>query len=155
VQALALHPVSGKLWEIEHGPRGGDEVNVIEKGKNYGWPVIGYGIDYSGAKIHESTAKEGMEQPIKYWVPSIAPSGMAFYTGNLFPAWRGSLFTGALAGTMLVRLSLDGEKVTGEERLLQNLSERIRDVRQGPDGALWLLTDNPAGRILRITPAAK
>jgi aldose sugar dehydrogenase len=155
VQALALHPVTGKLWNIEHGPRGGDEVNVIEKGKNYGWPVIGYGIDYSGAKIHESTAKEGMEQPIKYWVPSIAPSGMAFYTGNLFPAWRGSLFTGALAGTMLVRLSLDGEKVTGEERILQNLSERIRDVRQGPDGALWLLTDNPAGRILRITPAAK
>ncbi len=155
VQALALHPFTGKLWEIEHGPRGGDEVNVIERGKNYGWPVIGYGIDYSGAKIHESTVKEGMEQPIKYWVPSIAPSGMAFYTGNLFPTWRGSLFTGALAGTMLVRLSLDGEKITGEERLLQNLSERIRDVRQGPDGALWLLTDNPAGRILRITPAAK
>ncbi|ETR77030.1 aldose sugar dehydrogenase YliI [Afipia sp. P52-10] len=155
VQALALHPVTGRLWEIEHGPRGGDEVNVVEKGKNYGWPVIGYGVDYSGAKIHQGTAKDGMEQPVKYWVPSIAPSGMAFYTGNLFPAWRGSLFTGALAGAMLVRLSLDGEKVTGEERLLQNLSERIRDVRQGPDGALWLLTDSPAGRVLRVSPAKK
>ncbi|MBN9600904.1 MAG: PQQ-dependent sugar dehydrogenase [Afipia sp.] len=152
-QGLAFNPASGELWEIEHGPRGGDEVNIIGKGKNYGWPVIGYGIDYSGAKIHESTAKPGMEQPIKYWVPSIAPSGMAFYTGTLFPKWRGSLFTGALAGQMLVRLSLDGDKVTGEERLLQNLNERIRDVRQGPDGALWLLTDASAGRILRVAPA--
>jgi len=154
-QGLAINPASGELWEIEHGPRGGDEVNIIAKGKNYGWPVIGYGIDYSGAKIHETTAKDGMEQPIKYWVPSIAPSGMAFYTGKLFPKWNGSLFTGALAGKMLVRLSLNGNAVTGEERLLQNLYERIRDVRQGPDGALWLLTDNPAGRILRVSPAAK
>jgi glucose/arabinose dehydrogenase len=154
-QGLAINPASGELWEIEHGPRGGDEVNIIAKGKNYGWPVIGYGIDYSGAKIHETTAKDGMEQPIKYWVPSIAPSGMAFYTGKLFPKWNGSLFTGALAGKMLVRLSLNGNTVTGEERLLQNLYERIRDVRQGPDGALWLLTDNPAGRILRVSPAAK
>ena len=96
-RALAINPASGELWEIEHGPRGGDEVNIIGKGKNYGWPVIGYGIDYTGAKIHDSTAKDGMEQPIKYWVPSIAPSGMAFYTGKLFPKWRGSLFTGALA----------------------------------------------------------
>ena len=104
-------------------------------------------------QIHESTAKPGMEQPIKYWVPSIAPSGMAFYTGELFPKWNGSLFTGALAGQMLVRLSLDGDSVTGEERLLQDLNERIRDVRQGPDGALWLLTDNAAGRILRVSPA--
>lgn len=154
-QGLAFNPASGELWEIEHGPRGGDEVNIIGKGKNYGWPVIGYGVDYSGAKIHESTAKPGMEQPIKYWVPSIAPSGMAFYTGTLFPKWRGSLFTGALVGQMLVRLSLDGDKVTGEERLLQNLNERIRDVRQGPDGALWLLTDASAGRILRVAPAGK
>jgi glucose/arabinose dehydrogenase len=154
-QGLAINPASGELWEIEHGPRGGDEVNIIAKGKNYGWPVIGYGIDYSGSKIHETTAKDGMEQPIKYWVPSIAPSGMAFYTGKLFPKWNGSLFTGALAGKMLVRLSLNGNTVTGEERLLQNLYERIRDVRQGPDGALWLLTDNPAGRILRVSPAAK
>jgi glucose/arabinose dehydrogenase len=154
-QGLAINPASGELWEIEHGPRGGDEVNIIGKGKNYGWPVIGYGIDYSGAKIHDSTAKDGMEQPIKYWVPSIAPSGMAFYTAKLFPNWTGSLFTGALAGKMLVRLSLNGNTVTGEERLLQNLNERIRDVRQGPDGALWLLTDNAAGRILRVSPAAK
>jgi glucose/arabinose dehydrogenase len=154
-QGLAINPASGELWEIEHGPRGGDEVNIIGKGRNYGWPVIGYGIDYSGAKIHETTAKDGMEQPIKYWVPSIAPSGMAFYTGKLFPKWNGSLFTGALAGKMLVRLSLNGNTVTGEERLMQNLYERIRDVRQGPDGALWLLTDNSAGRILRVSPAAK
>jgi glucose/arabinose dehydrogenase len=154
-QALAVNPATGDLWEIEHGPRGGDEVNIIGKGKNYGWPVIGYGIDYSGAKIHQSTAKPGMEQPIKYWVPSIAPSGMAFYNAKLFPKWSGSLFTGALAGRMLVRLSLDGDAVTGEERLLQNLNERIRDVRQGPDGALWLLTDNSAGRILRVSPAGK
>lgn len=154
-QSLAINPVSGEVWEIEHGPRGGDEVNIIGRGKNYGWPVIGYGIDYSGAKIHEATAKDGMEQPVKYWVPSIAPSGMAFYNAELFPKWKGSLFTGALAGQMLVRLSLDGNKVTGEERLLKNLGERIRDVRQGPDGAIWLLTDSSAGRILRVSPLAK
>jgi glucose/arabinose dehydrogenase len=151
-QGLAVNPATGDLWEIEHGPRGGDEVNIIGKGKNYGWPVIGYGIDYNGAKIHESTARPGMEQPIKYWVPSIAPSGMAFCNAKLFPKWSGSLFTGALAGRMLVRLSLDGNAVTGEERLLQDLNERIRDVRQGPDGALWMLTDNSAGRILRVSP---
>ena len=154
-QSLAFHPASGELWEIEHGPRGGDEVNLIGKGKNYGWPVIGYGIDYSGAKIHDATAKAGMEQPLKYWVPSIAPSGMAFYTGKLFPKWDGSLFLGALSGAMLVRLTLNGNTVTAEERLLQNLNERIRDVRQGPDGALWLLTDSSIGRVLRVAPAAK
>ncbi len=152
-QGAALNPASGKLWEHEHGPRGGDEVNIPEAGKNYGWPVIGYGINYDGTKAHEGTHKTGMEQPIKYWVPSIAPSGMAFYAGELFPAWKGSLFVGALAGQMLVRLALDGDKVTGEERMLQQLGERIRDVRSGPDGALWLVTDNSAGRILRITPA--
>jgi glucose/arabinose dehydrogenase len=155
VQALAINPASGDPWEIEHGPRGGDELNLIGKGKNYGWPVIGYGIDYSGAKIHDATAKDGMEQPLKYWVPSIAPSGMAFYTGKLFPKWDGSLFTGALRGAMLVRLTLNGNTVTSEERLLQNLHERIRDVRQGPDGALWLLTDSSNGRVLRVAPAAK
>ena len=155
IQSLAINPVSGEPWEIEHGPRGGDEVNVVGKGRNYGWPVIGYGIDYSGAKIHDSTAKDGMEQPVKYWVPSIAPSGMAFYTGKLFPRWSGSLFLGALRGAMLVRLTLNGNTVTSEERLLQNLNERIRDVRQGPDGALWLLTDSLSGRILRVAPAAK
>ena len=154
-QGLAINPASGELWEIEHGPRGGDEVNIIGRAKNYGWPVIGYGIDYSGAKIHEATSKDGMEQPLKYWVPSIAPSGMAFYTGDQFPLWKGSLFTGALAGQMLVRLTLKGNAVTSEERLLPNLNERIRDVRQGPDGALYLVTDNSAGRILRVTLAAR
>ncbi len=151
-QGLAFDPATGKLWEQEHGPRGGDEVNIIEKGRNYGWPIIGYGIDYNGAKIHESTHKEGMEQPLWHWVPSIAPSGMAFYTGDLFPSWKGNLFIGALAAQLLVRLERDGDKITKEERLLAGLRERIRDVRQGPDGALWLLTDNPAGRILRLAP---
>jgi len=152
-QGAALHPQTGRLWEHEHGPRGGDEVNIPLAGKNYGWPVIGYGVDYSGAKIHEATAKPRMEQPIKYWVPSIAPSGMAFYTGDLFPRWKGSLFVGALAGQLLVRLEVDGEKVTKEERLLGNLNARIRDVRQGPDGAIWLATDSSDGRIIRVTPA--
>lgn len=154
-QGAALHPTTGKLWEHEHGPRGGDEINIPLAGKNYGWPVIGYGIDYSGAKIHEATAKPGMEQPIKYWVPSIAPSGMAFYTAGLFPAWNGNLFVGALAGQMLARLELDGEKVGKEERLLTGLRERIRDVRQGPDGAIWLLTDSGDGRVLRVVPAGR
>ncbi|MGD9846576.1 MAG: PQQ-dependent sugar dehydrogenase [Variibacter sp.] len=152
-QGAAINPATGQYWMHEHGPRGGDEINIPQAGKNYGWPVIGYGVDYSGAKIHEGTHKEGMEQPIKYWVPSIAPSGMAFYTGDLFPAWRGNLFVGALAAQALVRLELDGDKVVKEERLLQALRERIRDVRAGPDGALWLLTDNTRGRILRVVPA--
>ncbi|KAB2877561.1 MAG: PQQ-dependent sugar dehydrogenase [Pseudorhodoplanes sp.] len=152
-QGAALHPVSGKLWMHEHGPRGGDEINIPQAGRNYGWPVIGYGIDYSGAKIHESTHKEGMEQPIIQWTPVIAPSGMAFYTGELFPRWKGNLLIGGLATQLVVRLELDGEKVVREERILHELGERIRDVRAGPDGALWLVTDNPAGRILRVTPA--
>jgi glucose/arabinose dehydrogenase len=152
-QGLAFDPATGKLWEQEHGPRGGDEVNIIEKGKNYGWPVIGYGIDYNGAKIHASTHKAGMEQPVWYWVPSIAPSGMAFYTGDLVPAWKGNIFIGALKAEILVRLERDGDRITREERLLEGLGERIRDVRMGPDGALWLLTDNSAGRILRLAPA--
>ena len=151
-QAAALHPGSGKLWVVEHGARGGDEVNIPQAGKNYGWPIITYGRDYSGAKIGEGTAKAGMEQPIYYWDPSIAPSGMAFYTGDLFPEWKGNLFVGALAGRALHRLVLDGERVVGEERLLRDLGERIRDVRSGPDGALWLLTDNPEGRVVRVVP---
>jgi glucose/arabinose dehydrogenase len=152
-QGLAFRPGTDELWEHEHGPRGGDEVNIIRKGNNYGWPVIGYGIDYSGAKIHDSTHKPGMEQPLKYWVPSIAPSGMAFYDGALFPYWKGNIFLGALAGEMLVRLTVEGDKVTGEERLLHQLNERIREVRVGPDGALYLATDSTAGRILRVAPA--
>jgi glucose/arabinose dehydrogenase len=152
IQGLVLHPTTGALWEIEHGPRGGDEINVVARGKNYGWPVIGYGIDYNGSRIHESTQKDGMEQPAKYWVPSIAPSGAAFMTGDLFPSWRGNLFVGALAGQMLVRLTVDGDRVTGEERLLEGLNERIRDVRISADGTIWLLTDSAQGRLLRVRP---
>lgn len=153
-QSAAIHPTSRKLWTVEHGPRGGDEVNVPEKGRNYGWPVIGYGIDYSGAKLHQSTQKTGMEQPVYVWAPSIAPTGMAFYTGNRFPAWKGNLFVGALAGQHLTRLILDNEKIVAEERLLADLGERIRDVRNGPDGYLYVLTDNSRGRVLRLVPAA-
>jgi len=152
VQAAALHPQTGRLWTIEHGARGGDEINIPEAGKNYGWPVITYGRDYSYAKIGEGTHKAGMEQPVYYWDPSIAPSGAAFYTGDLFPEWKGNLFVGALAGQALHRLVLDGEAVVGEERLLGDLGERIRDVRDGPDGALWLLTDSPDGSVLRVVP---
>jgi aldose sugar dehydrogenase len=153
VQGAALHPDTGQLWTAEHGARGGDEVNTPKAGRNYGWPVITYGIDYSGAKVGEGTSKPGMEQPLFYWDPSIAPSGAAFYTGNAWPAWRNSLFVGALAGQLLVRLSTRGESVTGEERLLANLGERIRDVRQGPDGYLYLLSDESNGKILRVRPA--
>jgi aldose sugar dehydrogenase len=152
VQGAALHPQSGKLWTIEHGARGGDEINVPEAGKNYGWPVITYGRDYSFLKIGEGTAKPGLEQPIYYWDPSIAPSGAAFYTGDRFPEWKGNLFVGALAGQALHRLVLDGERIVGEEKLLTDLGERIRDVRNGPDGVLWLLTDSPEGRVLRVVP---
>ena len=152
VQSAAIHPVTGRLWTVEHGPRGGDEVNIPGKGLNYGWPVIGYGIDYSGLAIHETTHEPGMEQPVYYWRPSIAPSGMAFYTGQLFPKWRGNLFVGALAGQALHRLVLDDDKVVAEEILLKGQGRRIRDVRQGPDGALWLLTDDSPGEILRIAP---
>lgn len=156
VQGAALDPATGRLWTIEHGARGGDELNHPEAGKNYGWPVISYGRDYSGAAIGEGTEKAGMEQPVKYWDPSFAPSGLAFYTGTLMPKWKGDLFAGGLAGTRLVRLRLDAARgnVTEEEVLLTDLNARIRDVRQGPDGALWLLTDDPSnGRLLRVAPA--
>ena len=155
VQGAALNPETKRLWTVEHGAQGGDEINIPEAGKNYGWPIITYGRDYSGAKIGEGTAKPGLEQPIYYWDPSIAPSGMAFYTADRFPAWRGNLFVGSLKFALLVRLELDGTKITHEERLLEDLSERIRDVRQGPDGLLYLLTDNPDGRILRLEPGAQ
>jgi glucose/arabinose dehydrogenase len=153
VQGAALHPETGQLWTAEHAARGGDEVNTPKAGLNYGWPVITYGVDYSGAKIGEGTAKPGMEQPLFYWDPSIAPSGAAFYTGSVWPAWKNSLFVGALAGQMLVRLTTSGETVTGEERLLSGLGERIRDVRQGPDGFLYLLVDDANGKVLRVRPA--
>jgi glucose/arabinose dehydrogenase len=153
MQGAALHPQSGVLWVHEHGPQGGDEVNIIRAGANYGWPVITYGVNYGiGTKIGEGTRKAGMEQPIHVWVPSIAPSGMAFYTGERFLRWKGSLFVGALRGAVLVRLALDGEKVVKEERLLQNELGRIRDVRMGPDGFLYLLTDDSEGILARLEP---
>lgn len=152
VQGAALHPVTGELWTHEHGPRGGDEINIARAGNNYGWPVIGYGINYSGAAIPETegTEREGMEQPLHMWNPSIAPSGMAFYTHDRIRPWNGQLFVGALAGMHVARLELDGESVRHEERLLTGLRERIRDVRAGPDGYLYLLTDSQNGRILRV-----
>src|SRR5687767_12196274 len=156
IQAATLNPQTGELWEVEHGTRGGDEVNVAKKGRDYGWPTIAYGIEYQGGPILGGIQQQaGMEQPVYYWDPNIAPSGMIFYTGTLFPAWQNSLFVGGLGSTNLVRLSVQGERVVGEERLLQDLQptrERIRDVRQGPDGAVYLLTDNAKGRILKLVP---
>ncbi len=152
VQCAALHPETGELWTVEHGARGGDELNRPEAGKNYGWPVITYGTDYDLTKIGEGTSRRGMEQPVYYWDPVIAPSGMCFYTGDAFPRWKGSVFIGSLTPGLLVRLELKDGKVTKEERYFGYLHERIRDVRQGPDGLLYLLTDNPEGRILRLSP---
>jgi glucose/arabinose dehydrogenase len=141
------------LWEVEHGTRGGDEVNIARKGKDYGWPTIAYGIEYRGGPITGGIqAQAGMEQPLYYWDPIIGPSGMAFYTANAFPAWKGSLFIGGHGTRDLVRLSLNGEKVVGEERLLTENRETIRDVRQGPDGALYLLTDGSNGKVLKLVP---
>ena len=154
IQGAALHPQTGELWSHEHGPQGGDEVNVMRSGLNYGWPIITYGVNYGlGTKIGEGQAKPGMVQPVHVWVPSIAPSGMAFVSGKQFPQWQGNLLVGALRGQMLVRLSLDGEKVLGEERLLQGRGGRIRDVRMGPDGLVYLLTDEAQGSLLRLEPA--
>ena len=154
VQAAALHPETGQLWTVEHGARGGDELNHPEAGKNYGWPVISYGVHYSYFKIGEGTAKEGMEQPVYYWDPVIAPSGMVFYTGNLLAGWKNNVLIGSLTPGLLVRLVMKDGKVAQEERYLGDLRERIRDVRQAPDGSLYLLTDARNGQILRITPTA-
>ncbi len=151
-QGIALHPETGAIWASEHGPQGGDELNVIRAGRNYGWPVITYGVDYDGSHIGDTHAP-GMEQPVTHWSPSIAPSGLTFYTGERFPRWRGNLFMGALAGRDLYRLVLDGERVVAQERLLTDLGQRIRDVRQGPDGLLYVLTDEDQGRLLRLEPA--
>jgi glucose/arabinose dehydrogenase len=154
IQGAALHPKTGELWAHEHGPQGGDEINIIRAGRNYGWPVITYGRNYiTGTSIGEGTAKAGMVQPLWQWTPSIAPSGMAFYTGNRFPAWRGNLFVGALKGQMLVRLILDGEGIVREERLLEGQLGRIRDVRNGPDGFIYLLIDGSRGKIVRLEPS--
>ena len=154
MQGAALHPQTGELWTHEHGPQGGDEVNVMRPGLNYGWPVITYGVNYGlGTRIGEGHSKPGMVQPLHVWVPSIAPSGMAFVSGSRFPQWQGNLLVGALRGQMLVRLVLDGEKVLHEERLLQSRVGRIRDVRMGPDGLVYLLSDGPDGALMRLEPA--
>lgn len=153
IQGMTVHPETGEIWSHEHGPRGGDEINIIRAGNNYGWPDVTYGIDYSGATISDKTTMEGVTDPLHYWDPSIAPSGMAFYTGDEFPEWKGDLFVGALKMQKLVRLSIEDEEVREEEDLLKDLGERIRDVRMGPDGALWLLTDESDGSVYRIVPA--
>jgi glucose/arabinose dehydrogenase len=153
IQSAALDPKTGKLWEVEHGARGGDELNQPEKGKNYGWPTISYGLEYSGQPIGEGlTAKQGLEQPVYYWDPVIAPSGMAFYSAALFPAWKDSVFVGSLSQKHLARLVMKDGKVVGEERLLTDQNERIRDVIVGPDGALYVATDSEKGRVLKVTP---
>lgn len=151
VQGAAIHPKTGELWTHEHGPKGGDEINIPKPGKNYGWPKASYGIHYNGIPIKDEHAEQGFEEPIHHWTPSIAPSGMVFYTGSKFPAWQGSLFVGTLAGRHLVRLTVDDRKIIGEEKLLGN-TVRFRDVEQGPDGALYLLTDEENGAILKIMP---
>jgi aldose sugar dehydrogenase len=149
-QGAALDPRTGSIWTHEHGPQGGDEINILKAGTNYGWPVITYGVNYfTATKIGEGTQKSGMAQPLYKWVPSIAPSGMAFYTGDAYPSWKGSLFVGALKFQTLVRLSLNGDKITKEERLLEGVG-RVRDVRQGPDGLLYILAGD---RLLQLKPA--
>ncbi|MCG8480202.1 MAG: PQQ-dependent sugar dehydrogenase [Spirochaetales bacterium] len=153
-QGIALHPETGEIWLHEHGPQGGDEINIVAAGNNYGWPVITYGVNYgSGTPIGEGTSRPGMEQPVLHWSPSIAPSGMAFYSGNSFPEWRGDIFVGALRGQHLRRLELDGDEVVGQELLLLGTVGRIRDVRQGPDGSLYLITDESDGGLYRLEPA--
>ena len=154
VQAAALD-ARGELWTVEHGARGGDELNNPQPGKNYGWPVITYGVDYSGARIGFGTSHPGMEQPVYYWDPVIAPSGATFYSGTAFPDWRGDLLVGSLRPGALVRLRIANGRVTVEERYLDELGERIRDVREGPDGAIYLLTDSSRGRLIRVEPAGR
>jgi glucose/arabinose dehydrogenase len=152
-EGLAFNPTDGKLWEQEHGPKGGDEINIIEKGGNYGWPVVSFGVNYDGSPVGGGKHHhKGMIDPVWHWTPSIAPSGMIFYTGGMFPSWKGSLINGALKFELMSRLQLNGDKVLKEERNLHDLHERIRDVRQGPDGAIYLLTDSDSGRILRVSP---
>jgi glucose/arabinose dehydrogenase len=152
VQGAALHPETGELWITEHGPKGGDELNHVKPGANYGWPLVTYGIAYNGDKIGVGQERAGIEPPVHYWVPSIATTGLTFYTGERFTKWRGQLFAGGLYG-MVERLQLDGDKVVHKERMLEGLQQRIRDVRSGPDGLLYLLTDSPEGELLSVAPA--
>jgi glucose/arabinose dehydrogenase len=151
LQGAALDPATGQLWTVEHGARGGDELNHPQAGRNYGWPVITYGVDYSGAKIGEGTTRAGMEQPVYYWDPVIAPSGLTFYTGNAYPGWRGNLFVGSLRPGGLVRLEMEGQRVRSESRHLPDVG-RVRDVVQGPDGLLYLAIDDSNGRIVKVEP---
>jgi len=153
VQGVAIHPRTGALWTSEHGPRGGDEINAVANGRNYGFPAIGYGREYTGKPINgDKTAQPGMEQPVYFWTPDIAPAGIGFYTGTRFPEWQGNLFVSALAAKSLIRLVLNGQRIVGEERLLTDLDSRIRGVSEGPDGALYVLTDGNGGRIVRLVP---
>ena len=155
MQGVAIDPRTGQLWTSEHGPRGGDEINRVEKGKNYGFPVIGYGREYTGKPINgDKTTEDGMEQPVYFWTPDIAPAGIAFYSGKRFPAWDGSLFVSALAGRALIRLELRNNRVVAEEPLLSDLKARIRGVVEGPDEMLYVLTDGNAGKILKLVPKA-
>ena len=157
MQGAAINPADGKLWTIEHGAKGGDEINIPKVGHNYGWPIITYGRDYSGAKIGEGTNKDGMEQPVYYWDPSIAPSSMIFYTGDKYPGWKGNIIVGALAGQALHRLTVDGDHITGEEVLFKDMNFRFRNVVQRPDGYLYVIVDSPApwGSVWRVAPKAK
>lgn len=152
VQGIALHPQTGEIWAHEHGPKGGDEINVLQSGKNYGWPVVTYGVDYTGFEISDKTSAPGMEDPILQWTPSIAPSGMIFYTGNQFPEWKGDVFVGALVQTHLRRVKFDGHKEVEQEVMLEEHGERIRDVAQGPDGNIYLLSDETYGSLYRLEP---
>ncbi len=152
-QGMAMHPGTGRIWLVEHGPRGGDELNLLKAGANYGWPRATHGIDYSGSTISPNKSLPGMEDPVRVWVPSISPSGLAFYTGDRFPGWKGSVFTGALSDNALIRIELDGDRYVGEERLLVDLLPYIRDVRQGPDGLLYIVTHTDSGGLYRLEPA--
>lgn len=158
VQGMFVHPETNEVWATEHGPQGGDELNVVLAGRNYGWPVVGFGVNYqSGSAIHSGTHRQGMEQPVRVWVPSIAASGLMVYRGSAFPGWRGSIFAGGMAGEVLVRLTIDGRRVTNEERLAQRMG-RIRDVREGPDGFIYLAIDDRGGaltRVVRLEPVAR
>jgi len=152
-QGLAMHPVTGRIWEVEHGPRGGDELNLLKAGANYGWPLATHGIDYNGSIISPNKSLPGMEDPLRVWTPSISPCGLCFYTGTAFPGWKGSLFTGGLSAYALFRIELDGERYVDEERLIEGRLPYIRDVRQGPDGLIYLVTHSDDGGLFRLDPA--